>query len=127
MICGAIMVDDRETDWPPPPTTFASERKPKRTGSEIAGIVAFALVCLCILNLLIVIVSGFLPDERVQAVSKFVMMLVGLPAGLIGVVIGAVTFDSRWGRRTVVLAVALIIALILSLACVAAMSWRIEY
>lgn len=116
-----------EPQWPPPPTAFASEREEKRSGNELAGIVAFALVCLCILNLLIAIISGFLPDGVVQAVSKFVMMLVGLPAGLIGVVIGSVTFDTRWGRRTVILAVALITALILGVAGMVAMPPHIEY
>jgi hypothetical protein len=115
------------TDWPPPPATVIVEHGQNRTWSEIAGMAAFALMCLCALNLLIAVVSSFLPAERLASVSELAMMLVGFPCGVIGLVIGALTLDTRWGSRTIILAVALIVAVILGVGSKFATAPHIEY
>lgn len=103
------------TDWPSP-AIVVSDREKTRVGRETWGMTAFVLMCFCALNLLFIILSGFLPDERALPVSLVIMMSLGLPAGLSGAVIGAMTFDTRWGGRTVIITIALIIAATLGVA-----------
>lgn len=102
-------INHTNTDWPPPPATVIVEHGRNRTWSEIAGMVAFALMCLCALNLLIAALS-MTAIQVWGVIPVLVMMVVGLPAGAIGLVIGIVSLSSRWGGRAIILAIAIIVA-----------------